>query len=208
MSSGRRDVFEREMRARYSEGKTNAVVEGVLREYGPEVLGFLVALLRDHDAASDVYADFCASLCAGLPTFRWESSLRTWCYAIARNGAARFRRDPLRRRGVDLGEHPEVMDIPSRTRTVTSTYRRTEVKERLSAFRQSLNPDDQMLLVLRVDRALAWDDIAQIMSDPFAPKTGDEAEARRRSAATLRKRFERIKAEIRTLVASRELSLS
>jgi RNA polymerase sigma-70 factor, ECF subfamily len=208
MSSGRRHIFEQEMRALYTEGKTNAVVEGILREYGPEVLGFLVALLRDHDSASDVYADFCASLCSGLPTFRWESSLRTWCYAIARNGAARFRRDPLRRRGVDLEEHPEVMDIPSQPRTVTSTYRRTEVKERLSAFRQSLDSEDQMLLVLRVDRALAWDEIAQIMSDPFAPQSSDEAEARRRSAATLRKRFERIKAEIRTLVASRELTLS
>src|SRR5262249_52258947 len=155
---------EREMAALHGAGQMSAVADGVLREYGPEILGLLVALLRDHESAAEVYAEFSASLWAGLPSFRGESSLRTWAYRIARNAAARFRRDPLRRRGVAFADCPELDEIPHRPRTDTATYRRTEAKEGVSALRSALDPDDQMLLMLRVDRALAWDDIAQIMS--------------------------------------------
>lgn len=194
------------MRALHERGEMTAVAEGALREYGPEVLGLLVALLRDHVAASDVYADFCSSLWVGLSRFRWESSLRTWAYTIARNAAARFRRDPLRRRGVTLDDCPEVEEIAAHPRTATATFRRTEVKESLSALRRSLDPDDQMLLVLRVDRALAWDDIARIMTGDG--ETVDDAASRRRAAAALRKRFERIKEEIRSRVARQPLAVS
>jgi RNA polymerase sigma-70 factor (ECF subfamily) len=185
------------MAALHAAGDMAGVAAGVLREYGPEILGLLVALLRDHEAAAEVYAEFSASLWTGLPGFRAESSLRTWAYRIARNAAARFRRDPLRRRGVAFADCPEVEDIAYRPRTETATYRRTEAKDGVSALRRALDPDDQMLLVLRVDRALAWDDIAQIMSDGEVA----DAVARRRAAASLRKRYERIKDELRTLVA-------
>jgi RNA polymerase sigma-70 factor (ECF subfamily) len=201
MGSEGREAFEREMLALHAAGRMSAVADGVLRVYGPEILGLLIALLRDHEAAAEVYAEFSAGLWAGLPSFRGESSFRTWAYRIARNAAAHFRRDPLRRRGVAIGDCPELDEIPARSRTETATFRRTESKDCVSALRQSLHPDDQMLLMLRVDRALAWDDIAQIMADAGDRVTIDDAAARRRAAATLRKRFERLKEELRTLVA-------
>jgi RNA polymerase sigma-70 factor (ECF subfamily) len=189
------------MIALHAEGRMSAVADGVLREYGPEILGLLVALLRDHEAAAEVYAEFSAALWAGLPSFRAESSLRTWAYRIARNAAAHFRRDPLRRRGVAMGDCPELEEMPVRARTETATFRRTESKDSVAHLRQSLDPDDQMLLMLRVDRALAWDDIAQIMADSGDGAALTDAASRRRVAAMLRKRYERIKEALRTLVA-------
>jgi hypothetical protein len=49
-----------------------------------------------------------------------------------------------------------------------------------------------MLLVLRIDRRLAWDDVARVFAGPGA----SSAEIKKHSAA-LRKRFERIKAELK-----------
>ncbi|HEY2509576.1 MAG TPA: sigma-70 family RNA polymerase sigma factor [Polyangiaceae bacterium] len=183
------------------------MADAALRAYGPDVLGVLIATLRDRSAAAEVYADFSANLWIGLPNFRWESSLRTWAYTLARNSARRYRRDPLRRRGVAVSDCAEVEQIPVRPRTETAPYRRTESKDQVSSLRRALDPDDQMLLVLRVDRKLPWDDIAVIMR-PERPDTEgaaapDDDAARRRAAASLRKRFERIKGELRALLAPR-----
>jgi hypothetical protein len=65
-------------------------------------------------------------------------------------------------------------------------------------LRNTLDPDDQVLLVLRVDRELAWREIAIVM-------LGDQAadEDVTRKAATLRKQFERVKLQLRGLAAER-----
>jgi RNA polymerase sigma-70 factor, ECF subfamily len=54
-----------------------------------------------------------------------------------------------------------------------------------------------MLLGLRLDRQMGWTDIARVLG------TGDEATLTR-DAATLRKRYERLKDRLRELVAAPE----
>ena len=74
-----------------------------------------------------------------------------------------------------------------------------EDEERLvEEFRRQLDEDDQTLLVLRVDRNLAWRDIALVL-------LGEEADPEdvTRKAATLRKQFERVKERLRELAAKR-----
>jgi RNA polymerase sigma-70 factor (ECF subfamily) len=170
-----------------------ATATTALREYGPEVLGFLVATLRNHEEAAEVYAQFCEDLWAGLPRFRWESSLRTWAYALARHAAYAARRDPHRRRRVGLSEHPALAEIEVAVRTATAKYLRSDVKNRVSHLRESLEPDDQMLLILRVDRRMSWNDVALVMGGAGEPGP---------RAATLRKRFERVKERLREMVQS------
>jgi RNA polymerase sigma-70 factor, ECF subfamily len=138
-----------------------------------------------------VYARACADFWAGLPAFRWECSLRTWVYTLARNAAHAQRRDPHRRRRVGLDEHP-IDDIEAHERTATAPYLRSDAKIRVRALRESLAPDDQMLLILRIDRAMSWSEIALVMGG------GDDPV---RAAAALRKRFERIKDRLRALAA-------
>jgi hypothetical protein len=63
-------------------------------------------------------------------------------------------------------------------------------------LRMALEPDDQIILTLRVDRARSWRDIAAVMAGEGAPDT----EIARKSAL-LRKRFERLNARLRDLVS-------
>ncbi|HEY1694622.1 MAG TPA: sigma-70 family RNA polymerase sigma factor [Polyangiaceae bacterium] len=192
MTGDERADVERIVRAEHAAGDLAGAATRVLRSYGPEVLGFLVAALRDDREASEVYARACADLWVGLPAFRWECSLRTWLYTLARNAAHAYRRDPHRRRRVGLEEHPELDEIAARDRTATAPYLRSESKIRVRELRATLSPDDQMLLTLRVDRAMSWCEIALVMGD------GDDPA---RAAAALRKRFERVKERLRAMVA-------
>jgi RNA polymerase sigma-70 factor (ECF subfamily) len=66
--------------------------------------------------------------------------------------------------------------------------------------REQLEPDDQMLLILRVDRQLEWRDLALVMSTrDHCPTARLDDAALDREAARLRKRFERVKAELKDL---------
>ncbi|MEZ4400551.1 MAG: sigma factor [Kofleriaceae bacterium] len=166
----------------------------VMRTYGDELHRYLVAIARDEADGDDAFGQFALDLWRGLPGFRSQASLRTWCYRVARHALARLRRDPTRRRQVASPSAP-LAALIDEVRTRTATYLRTEVKAQVRDLRASLAPDDQAILVLRVDRDLAWRDIARAMADDDAELT--EAEVVRR-AASLRKRFERIKQDLRT----------
>jgi RNA polymerase sigma-70 factor (ECF subfamily) len=168
----------------------------VLRAYGPEIMTYLLALGRSHDDADDVFAEFSNALFRGLPLFRRECSLRTFAYALARRQWARALRTRVRRRAeVPLG--PAAEEIAERIRTATAEYLRSEARDRLARLRATLDEEDRTLLVLRLNRKLGWLEIARVMSELDEP----DADELQRQAATLRKRFERLKEQLR-----RELS--
>ncbi|HEU4412796.1 MAG TPA: sigma-70 family RNA polymerase sigma factor [Polyangiaceae bacterium] len=194
---GSRDRAEVEaaLRTFHAAGDYSAVATLALRHYGPEVLGFLVAVRRDRLAAGEIFSQFCEDLWAGLPRFGWASSFRTWAYALARHALVRHGKDPFGRRRAPLSEHPGLSALEQQVRTQTLPYLRTEVKQRAALLRQRLEPDEQTLLVLRVDRGLGWAEIAMVMAE------GGEAPAdAARAAAALRKRFERVKAKLKALL--------
>jgi RNA polymerase sigma-70 factor (ECF subfamily) len=134
-----------------------------------------------------------------MRTFAWESSLRTWAYAIARNVSRTRRRDAARRRrrapatGDSALEH-----VAQAVRTETIGFLRTEKRTRLQALRDGLPEEDRMLLVLRVDRQLAWNDLARILGDAEGREPLD-GPALARETARLRKRFQLVKDKLREL---------
>jgi RNA polymerase sigma-70 factor (ECF subfamily) len=169
--------------------------------YGGEVLGFLHAVARDDDLAHEAFSVFSEDLLRGLPSFRWDASLRTWCYALARNALHRLRRDPRRRarNNVSLSNQGAAISaIVEQVRTATMPFLKTEIKDELRRLRDALDPDDHALLVLRIDRKMSWKDIARALP-------GDDGQELDRRAATLRKRFERAKTMLREMATSRGL---
>jgi RNA polymerase sigma-70 factor (ECF subfamily) len=170
-------------------GDHAAATTAALRRYGPELLGFLRSLARDDDLAAEAFAELAEDVWRGLPGFRWESSLRSWLYRIARHALGQLQRDPRRRvdRNLPLSRAPEIAEI---LRTATLEIERTAVKDELRVLREQLDPEDHELLLLRLDRDLAWKDIARIM--------GGDGDVGAR-AAMLRKRFERAKERLRKL---------
>src|SRR5689334_6338167 len=87
------EAIEAELRALHTRGDFEAVVTLALRRYGPEVLGFLMAVRRDAQAASECFSQFCEDLWTGVPRFEWGSSFRTWAYVLARHAMVRHAKD-------------------------------------------------------------------------------------------------------------------
>jgi RNA polymerase sigma-70 factor (ECF subfamily) len=79
-------------------GDISGAATEALRGYGPQVLGYLTAVLRDEDDAHDVFSQFAEDLWRGLPGFRRESAVRTWAFRLAWHAASRYARDPYRKR--------------------------------------------------------------------------------------------------------------
>jgi RNA polymerase sigma-70 factor (ECF subfamily) len=183
MDAAGRDALEREVRALCDVGDHARAATALLRGYGPELYGFIAALHRGD--GDDVFGDLSMDLWRGLPAFRWDSSLRTWAYALARNASHRARRK--QRREVPLDE--AVLELAAEVRTKTKSFLRTEVKSKFAALRAALPVEDQELLILRVDRGLAWNDLAIALADgPLDDVT--------REAARLRKRFSVLKEKL------------
>ncbi len=160
---------------------TTAATMGV-RGYGPQILGYLRATLGA-EQADEAFSIFCESLWKSLPKFRRESSFLTWVYQLAWGATQRIISSPHRRRAVQLSSSA-MAAIAQEVRSTAPIYLQTEETKRLARIRGGLDVAEQTLLVLRVDRDLAWQDIAIVMaSDP----------------AALRKRFERLKAKIKRL---------
>jgi RNA polymerase sigma-70 factor (ECF subfamily) len=171
-----------------------AAATAAIQAYGPEVLGYLVAVMRNQQDAEDVFGQFSEDLWKGLPEFRGAASLRTWAYRIAWHAAMRFRRGAARRPVTRL-ETAEISRIVLKART-TTLRRTTVVRAELARLRESLGPDDQTLLILRLDRGLSWSDVASVLSQPEEPL----------DAATVRKRFERLKVKLRAIAKATGLS--
>ncbi|HEX3480748.1 MAG TPA: sigma-70 family RNA polymerase sigma factor [Kofleriaceae bacterium] len=168
--------------------------------YGAELHGFLLGTLGNPADAGDVFSQVMERFWRGLPRFAGRCSVRTWLYLLARHAEVDHRRSPWH--GARRTGDAQLDEIVDRVRSQTPPWQRTEVKDRWSAVRAALPPDDRALLVLRVDRDLAWADIARItLGDPEPDTAALDRESRR-----LRKRFqllkERLRAEVRA--AARE----
>jgi RNA polymerase sigma-70 factor, ECF subfamily len=175
------------------DGATTAALKG----YGNEVLELLVALHRNETEAGDVFALFAEGVWRGLERFGWQSTLRTWLYAVARRSSLRYRRDRMRRsaREAPLPEGSSASILVAQVRERTASFLRTQGRSRIAALRETLDPDDQTLLMLRVDRELAWNELAQIMHED-EPLDDDGI---KRESMRLRKRFQLVKEKLHEL---------
>jgi RNA polymerase sigma-70 factor (ECF subfamily) len=163
--------------------------------YGAELHGFLLGTLGNPGDAGDVFCQVMETFWRGLPRFAGRCSVRTWLYLLARHAEVDHRRSPWQ--GARRTGDAQLDELVDRVRSRTPPWQRTEVKNRWTALREALAPDDRALLVLRVDRDLAWADIARITLGETEP----DAAALDRESRRLRKRFqllkERLRAEVR-----------
>jgi RNA polymerase sigma-70 factor (ECF subfamily) len=165
-----------------------------LRGYGPQVLGYLTAVLRDEDDAHDVFSQFAEDLWRGLPGFRREAAVRTWAFRLAWHAASRHARDPYRKRHRPILS-TEASRIAAEVQSTMSTYAPGGRADKLMKLRESLDPEEQTLLILRVDKAMPWEDVALVL--------GADGEAA--TPAALRKRFERLKEKLGRLAREQGL---
>jgi RNA polymerase sigma-70 factor (ECF subfamily) len=168
-------------------GDLEAAATAAIRGYGPEVLSYLVTLLRGEAAAGEVFSEFCEELWRALPAFRRAASLRTWAYRIAWCRAVDFIRGEARERARRPPAPAAISSVAAELRSSTAAYLRTSMKDRMRELRAQLAPDEQTLLILRLNRELSFRDVGAVMGL-------DEA--------TVRKRFARLREKLRRLAAA------
>jgi RNA polymerase sigma-70 factor (ECF subfamily) len=186
-------TIEERIRELLAAGDHRGAATEALRAFGPKILGYLQSLLRDEADASDAFSVFAEHLWRGLPGFRFESSLKTWCFKLAWNAALNLKDEAWRRRGrrFETGEASRMAE-EIRTRTGVKVERQ---RAALEALRAELSDEEQTLLVLRLDQQLTWEEIAEVMA----------REVDSPDAAALRKRYERLKDKLAKLVKERGL---
>jgi RNA polymerase sigma-70 factor (ECF subfamily) len=184
--------IDRDIRALLDRGEGDQAATRTVEGLGPGIYGYLCSLLEEDDA-KEVFSMWAEDVWRGLATFRGDASVRTWCYRLAWHASCRFRRDAFRRRR-------EAIPTSAASRLAASVASRSGMapgsrRERLERLRASLSPEEQSLLVLRVDRELEWDEIADILSVEGEPVT----------SPALRKRFERLKEKLAELARDQQL---
>ncbi|HQR30905.1 MAG TPA: sigma-70 family RNA polymerase sigma factor [Anaeromyxobacteraceae bacterium] len=165
-------------------GNGDGAATVALQALGPAILGWLRAL-HGPDDGDEVFADFAERLWKGLPAFRGESPLRAWAYRIAWNASHSFRAEAWqrRRKRLDTTAASRLAATLSRSVVPSSDDRR------LARLRELLPAADHALLVLRLDREMSWEEIAEVLS----------ASGGRVTPAALRKRYERLKERLARL---------
>ncbi len=182
------ESLDERVRALLAAGDTAGATTIVLRELGPELFGFLTGVLGDSDA-DEVFSALSVRLWRSLSGFQGRCTLRTWAYVLARHELGRFRKGA--RRYADARVPISALeDVLAAARNTTRSTLATEKRVKLTSFRDELPVEDRTLLILRVDRNLAWDDIALAFADN--PEAFSDEE-RKRESARLRKRFQLVK---------------
>ena len=182
------EVLEADVARLLEAGDLQSAAAAIMRGYGPAILGYLAALARDEDRTDDVFAQFSEDLWRGLPGFRRDASVRTWVYKLAWHAWLRQERDAFRRRGRAFLSG-EMSGLAAEVRSTTALHLKSEAKDAVARLRAQLTPEEQSLLVLRIDRGLSWSEVASIMSTP-------EEHLDSRAVA---KRFQRVKEKLRRL---------
>jgi RNA polymerase sigma-70 factor (ECF subfamily) len=183
-------ALEARIAERLDASDTSGAATAALRGYGPQIYGYLRAVLREPDLADEAFSVFSEDLWKGISAFRRAATFCTWAYKLAWHAAARTAREPARKRHRPLAT-TEAAKIAVEVRTATAPHLRTEVKDAVRDLREQLTPEEQTLLVLRVDRDLSWREVADVLDT-------DEA--------ALRKRFERVKERLKKLARERGIS--
>lgn len=178
--------LDADIRALLGRGEIDPAATRVVEGLGPSVFGYLCSLAEEDDA-KEVFSMWAEDVWRGLGAFRGDASVRTWSYRLAWHASCRFRRDAFRRRREPIPDSAAsrlAASVASKSGLAPGSRR-----ERLQRLRAALSPEEQSLLVLRVDRELEWDEIAAILSEEGAPVT----------SPALRKRFERLKEKLAEL---------
>ena len=175
--------LERKVRELLKAGELDDALKLVLGKLGAEILGFVCGVLGD-DAGPDVYSGFSERLWKSFEGFEWRCALRTWVYMLARQEISRFHRGERRHVAgrVSLSEVKSMLAAYRKTQSILA-----ERRDELTRLRDELPVEDRMLLILRLDRELSFNEIALALAEnPDELRDLDK----KRESARLRKRYE------------------
>lgn len=156
-------------------------------EHQRYIYNLALRVVKDENEALDLAQETFVRAWTALPNFKGQSQFRTWLYRIVTNLC--YNRLPNLRRSLnDLGD--DVMeDIPEpHFETPAQVFESNETKQHLQDAINSLDANYQMLITLRYQNELSYEEIASTLNLPLGTvKTGifRAKEQLRRSLAQL-----------------------
>lgn len=157
-------------------------LHALVTEHGDAVYRLAYSVVRDAALAEDVAQDTMLKAWLALPTFRGESSIRSWIMRIAHNTAISTIRS--RRAFVtDPQDMPEAESAPQH-----SVERRVQDRHAMDEFVEALDELDDLsrsIVVLREIEGMAYDEIARVLDVPLPTVKTRLLRSRRRLSAAL-----------------------
>lgn len=163
-------------------GDRNAI-ERLFRELYPPVYGFCFSMTRNRTDAEDLAQQTFLKAFASLRTFRHAQPIGPWILRIAHNLFISQLRS--RRAQTDLDD-PELEPLASSDPAPEAVAISEETREEVRRALRSLPPPAQVILVLRYQQQLSYQEISVVLDKPVTTVTNRLFEARRQLETALR----------------------
>ena len=154
--------------------------EELVREHLDSVYRVAFSVVRDSALAEDVAQDSILKAWNALPTFRGDSSLRSWLLRITHNTAI----STLRRRREEVRDPDQLPERVSRSSTEKQVLDRITRNDFEAALDQ-LDELSRSIVVLREVEGLSYDEISEMLEVPLPTVKTRLLRARRVLAAAL-----------------------
>ena len=164
---------ERALIDRAQQGDHDAFA-ALMNEHQRYVYNLALRVLRDENEALDLAQETFVRAWSALPNFRGQSKFRTWLYRIVTNLC--YNRLPGLRRSLNALGDAVVEEIPNPDSKSGNPARKLEMQELREHLRQAVDDLDEryrLLITLRYQDELSYDEIASTLNLPLGTvKTG------------------------------------
>ena len=164
---------ERALIDRAQQGDHDAFA-ALVNEHQRYIYNLALRVLRDENEALDLAQETFVRAWSALPNFRGQSKFRTWLYRIVTNLC--YNRLPGLRRSLNALGDDVVEEIPDPDSKSGNPARKLEMQELREHLRQAVDDLDEryrLLIALRYQDELSYDEIASTLNLPLGTvKTG------------------------------------
>ena len=169
---------------RLREGDGEALRE-VVAAFSERITAVVAGILRDRDAVDDVVQETFAKAYFRIASFHGGSSLYTWLYRVAVNGAKDYIKSRKRRPSSSFDDMPGRASLPAADTPMLEDLQRRERRLEVRAAIASLPYRFRSVLALREIEGMSYNEIAEVLGLSLGTVESRLFRARRRLRAVL-----------------------
>jgi len=147
----------------YCKGNIEEAATSLVRKYQKFVYSIALRHLQNYDDADDAAQEAFIKAIKGLPSFRGESSIKTWLYTITTN----ICKNTLRSRSFvfwkRIDEDDEVFEIPSEDVSPHQAVENLEFEQNFIKMLGKLPPKQRETFALRYFDGLPYEEISKML---------------------------------------------
>ena len=143
-------------------GGSREAFEQLYRAWQTRLFRYLLRMVGDSGAAEELTNDTMVAAWKAAPSFKGQSKVSTWLFAIARNKAL----NSLRRHQPETVEVEEAMAVASSSGGQEQSVSRDRLHTTMKDALQQLSPDHREVMELTFYQELSYQEIAEIMQCP------------------------------------------